>query len=169
MYKVVRRCVVLAAVGLVVLTGCSKTIDEAKLQDTIRDKVAADQGITLTSVSCPKDRKAKTGDIFQCTATTDSGATITFDVTQTSDNGDVKYDSKDVYIPPAGLTTSIQEAATSSADVQVTATCPKAVVAPGGNGQIECQVKASTGETQTVVVPISNNTADVSKATIKGA
>ena len=76
----------MAAALLVV--GCKKRIDKDKLEKVIRSNFTERVGTAPDSVNCPKNEKAKKGDIFTCTLKM-GAMSIPVEVTQTSDNGDV--------------------------------------------------------------------------------
>lgn len=70
----------LLAVGL---TGCSKKIDDSKLETKINEFLA-DKNVTASAVSCPADIKEKKGESFDCTATVDD-KTLTITVEMQGD------------------------------------------------------------------------------------
>lgn len=158
---VIGLTIVLASIG------CSKSIDQAKLQTTITDKIGSDYGITLAEVTCPKDQKAKSGDTFQCSATTDAGVAVTFDIEQTNDDGAVTFTSNDVFATPEGLTDGVKGLLTAAGTTDATVTCPNGAVAPGGNGSISCKATSPGGGSSTVVVPIEDGTFDLGGAKLQ--
>jgi hypothetical protein len=79
-----------AAVLLVVACG-NLTLDDTRLEQVISAGITTQTGVAVTSVNCPNNRPLKTGDTFDCTATTADGATLTITVTQTDDQGNVHW------------------------------------------------------------------------------
>jgi hypothetical protein len=75
--------------------GCTPMIDGPGLEKQIKDK-SAQNGLTLASVSCPTGQKAQQGATFTCTSTTSDGDTITWNVTQTDNQGNVDYKTQQV-------------------------------------------------------------------------
>lgn len=85
----------LAVAGLTLAAGaggCGKrTLDEESLQNRLKSGIETQAGVKLRSVSCPKDRPLRRGDSFTCRATTTAGETAEVVVTQTDDEGHVRY------------------------------------------------------------------------------
>ncbi len=79
------------ALFAMVAVGCTPPLDTDGLEARLRNLVSEEIGASITAVDCP-DVKAETGGVFECTATDESGATITLKVTQTDDQGHVVYD-----------------------------------------------------------------------------
>ena len=78
------------AVALFVACNSSLTLDNDKLQQVIANGLQEQAQVTAT-VSCPDDRPIKAGDVFQCQALTEDGTTLTIQVTQTDDSGNVNW------------------------------------------------------------------------------
>ena len=84
------RVAVLAATLL--LAACGKVIDTEELESQLATELQAQTGVTVTSVDCPEDVDAEQGDTFNCTATADDGSTADIKVTQTDDDGNVRWE-----------------------------------------------------------------------------
>jgi hypothetical protein len=87
-----KRSVVLLAL-LVLVGGCTrtKTLDANGLEEMLGTQVEQQLGAHGITVACPDDEPAQAGAIFQCSATTAKGKTITIEVTQTDDHGRVTW------------------------------------------------------------------------------
>jgi translation initiation factor IF-1 len=87
-----RRVVVLFA-SLALVGGCTrtKTLDANGLEEMLRAKIEQQLGTQGFSVDCPDDEPAKAGATFQCSATSAAGKTLTIEVTQTDDQGNVTW------------------------------------------------------------------------------
>jgi len=84
----------LVLVAVLALAGaCSrtKTLDAQGLDTKIASDMQANLGIEGLTVSCPDDVPAEAGHMFQCTVTTPDGKTMTIEVTQSDDQGNVTY------------------------------------------------------------------------------
>lgn len=97
-----RRTLVSALLLLVASTavGCSlipKDLDMGGLEAQLASQLNTDLETTGTTVSCPDDVKAETGEVFDCTATLATGETILLRLTQTDRDGHVTY----VFVDPA--------------------------------------------------------------------
>lgn len=81
-------------------TACAKTtLDTTGVQKTIREQLEATLGQKLT-VTCPSP-ELKVGGIFDCTVTGPSSGTLTVQVTQTDDRGNVTWKIVAASIPSA--------------------------------------------------------------------
>ena len=72
------------------LAGCG-TIDNEKLETKLKSGIESQAGVKLKSVDCPEGRKLKQGDVFNCTALSTAGEKANVKVTQTDDEGNVRY------------------------------------------------------------------------------
>jgi len=88
MKRLIAPVVVLAVAGL--LAGCGKTLDGASIEGQIADGIGNQAGGTWT-VSCPDSVDAKLGGTFTCEAKSEDGQTVTVDVTQDDDQGNVTW------------------------------------------------------------------------------
>jgi Domain of unknown function (DUF4333) len=88
-----KRSVVVLLASLVLVGGCTrtKTLDANGLEEMLGTQVEQQLGAHGITVACPDDEPAQAGAIFQCTATTAEGKTITIEVTQTDDHGRVTW------------------------------------------------------------------------------
>ncbi len=85
----------LAVAAAAALTGCSVSIggsdlDTSELETEIEEELGA-QGVPDSAVDCPDDVEVEEGDEFTCTATAPDGSTATILVTQTDDDGNVRW------------------------------------------------------------------------------
>lgn len=90
-----------AALLALAVAGCQLSIvlDNDRLEQSIKDGVAEQTGVTLTDIDCPDDRPLKQGDQFTCSATSDAGAQVEITVTQTDDKGNVDWEVTSVTEP----------------------------------------------------------------------
>jgi hypothetical protein len=81
----------LAAAAL--LAGCGTTLllNDANLESSIASWIEQ-QGAGTSTVTCPDDRPLQQGDVFECQAVLADGQTVTLQVTQTDNNGNVTWD-----------------------------------------------------------------------------
>lgn len=70
-----------ATLGLVV-SGCTQRIDMELVRGQVAESVEQQFGLEVAGVECPEVREARVDDVFECTATTAGGATVTFEVLQ---------------------------------------------------------------------------------------
>jgi hypothetical protein len=81
-------CLLLVLLG----AGCGdSTLDTSRLEDQIKTTLSDRTGFQIKSVSCPGDVKAKKGDRFACTVTTDRNERVRVNVQQDDDKGGVTW------------------------------------------------------------------------------
>ena len=85
----------IVVVCAVALGACTKTLDTAKLESSLKSDIAKKANVVVKSVSCPSDVKPVKGDTFVCTVVTGDGKTHHATVTQTDDQGHVSYQVTD--------------------------------------------------------------------------
>ena len=93
------RLLVLAAL-VIAAAACTKTLDTDGLEGELRSQAEERFNITLTSVDCPADIEVEAGGTFTCDAKQESGATLTLQVTQSDDQGNVEWDLVDAAPEP---------------------------------------------------------------------
>ena len=79
-----------AAALLLAGCGTTLTLNDDNLEAAITTWIA-DQGSGDATVTCPDDRPLQQGDTFQCVATFADGSTVTLQVTQTDNAGNVTW------------------------------------------------------------------------------
>ena len=81
-----------AAFCLTVLAvACTRTLNAGSLETMLKSQLASKFNFSPTDVTCPNDVKFRTGGTFQCTASDGKGHTLTIDVTQKDDEGNVVW------------------------------------------------------------------------------
>jgi hypothetical protein len=88
-----KRSVVVLLASLVLVGGCTrtKTLDAQQLDQKIASDMKDNLDMHGVTVSCPDDVPAEAGRTFGCNATSADGRTITIEVTQTDDHGNVTW------------------------------------------------------------------------------
>lgn len=71
------------------VAGCG-SLDTGEGSKAIASQIKRDTGAEAVKVDCPNDVKQKKGEGFSCTATVD-GTKVSVPVTQTDDNGNVRF------------------------------------------------------------------------------
>lgn len=105
-------------------TGC--TIDKKKLESSITAECKA-KGITLKSVDCPGDRKAKKGDAFDCNGETEDGDKVVFHVTQL-DGGAIEWKLDGQILNQAKVGDSLEKAIDEKTHVKADVKCPEKTI-----------------------------------------
>ncbi len=87
----------IAITFLVILAAaCSKTLDTAGLETELKSGLESQLNISGVTVECPADIKVEKGATFECSASDDTGAKATITVTQTDEEGNVRWEVTDV-------------------------------------------------------------------------
>ena len=88
-----KRSVVVLLASLALMGGCTrtKTLDANGLEEQLATQVEQQLGTHGIIVDCPDDEAVKAGATLQCTATSAAGTTLTIEVTQTDDHGNVTW------------------------------------------------------------------------------
>ncbi len=109
------------AVGAVLLFG-TKTLDTADAERQIAQLIEDQAGVAPSDVTCPADIEAEAGATFTCSASLEDQP-IDFTVTQTDDDGNVRFGSDNTFVDIAKVEASLNEQWTEVAGVQVVSTC----------------------------------------------
>jgi hypothetical protein len=82
------------AAAPVLAAACSTTLilDDVELEQVIATQFQEQTGVGLQSVSCPDDTPIEQGNVFQCTAVASDGQSLTIQVTQTDNTGNVNWE-----------------------------------------------------------------------------
>lgn len=81
---------------LIALVGCGKTLDTAKIEDTIQSGITQQGGKAIKSVICPDNIKPEAGKEFECTGVLDSGAGFAIVVKQQDAEGNIFWEASSV-------------------------------------------------------------------------
>lgn len=84
--------VLLLSFGVLLLTACSKTLDQDRVAQSIQQDIIKQGGVSLKMVTCPKNVKPESGQAFECIGETDTGYTFTIPVKQQDAQGTVLWD-----------------------------------------------------------------------------
>lgn len=78
-------------IASLLMTGCGPTLDTTQVQETIRDGVIKQGGISLKAVTCPQGIRQREGKQFECQGQLDSGETFPIFVSQPDDQGSIRW------------------------------------------------------------------------------
>ena len=90
MHTRIARAATLVAVILVAV-GCTKSLDTSSLESELKTQVENQLNASGLTVSCPDNIKVEAGGTFECTASDPSGQSVTIEVTQKDDQGNVTW------------------------------------------------------------------------------
>ena len=82
----------LLLLGVLLLTACSRTLDNDRVAQSIQQDVIKQGGVSLKAVTCPKNIKPEVGQSFECIGETDTGYTFTIPVKQQDAQGNLLWD-----------------------------------------------------------------------------
>ncbi len=90
------KIAVLAAVPLLALAGCSKTVDKNDLEKEVKSALASQADIQDATVTCADDLEAKKGATVKCDLEAEgSKGTATIEV-KSVDGSDIKWEIVDI-------------------------------------------------------------------------
>jgi hypothetical protein len=165
--KVGTRGLTLAALtaAVSVLAACEGGLDMAGAEAAIQTGLAEQLEMPIAFVSCPEERELKSGDVFECTATAETGGDLTIQVTQVDDAGNIEWEltNGDEVLLLSLLEESIVAGLADQLDVEATVDCggKMRVSVPGQT--FECMATAGTSSSA-VVVTINDKEGNVSWA-----
>jgi hypothetical protein len=140
-------------VGALLLFG-ARTLDTADVERQITRLTEDQAGVAPTDVSCPADVEVESGATFACSASLEDQP-ITFTVTQTDDDGNVRIDSDNTFVDVAVVEASLSEQLGEAAGVEVLSTCDvdgRSVLVDGIGTPISCTVANAEDASDSVEV-----------------
>lgn len=146
-----RRIVFAGITGITGIAGlaslaCACELEHRRVEDTI-DKWAKDKGVALQSISCP-DRSLKKGDTFVCTARTDDGKDVSFDVEQTSRFWDISWKLRGAMLASKDLIEAMKKKLGAS---NVEVGCGKTMIVLAAETTLRCEIVVD-GEEGAIVI-----------------
>lgn len=150
----------LAAATVLLLAGCSSTIDAASLETQVQDGLAEQVGGTWT-VDCPDSMEIQAGLTAECLATKDDGQTLNVNVTQDDDQGNVTW-KVIAELDTVALQDSISSEIAAQVGGEWTVTCDEAPLQQGTTSA--CQATSGDGQIETITVTQDDDQGNVSWA-----
>jgi hypothetical protein len=148
--------ILLLACSTLALSGCSQTLDEAKVESSIKEGITSQAGLVVESVSCPKDVKIEADATFQCQAKTEKNDSFPVDVKQKDDKGNVAWNLSGL-MPLAKVEQEIQQGVEKKLELKVTADCGGKVKVVRSGDTFECKVTDGEGKEHTAKITATNN------------
>ncbi len=135
----------LVVVGLVALPACSKLLEVGSLETEIRESVIRQGGLSLKTVTCPKDVPLEAGRAVDCVGELDSGELFAIPARQTDAPGKVEWDVPNTkgLLNLVKLETLFQETLQTNAGKSLTIECGQGYRSVKPGESFECQIKPS--------------------------
>ena len=143
--------VALTAAGVLLLTGCSSSIDVASLETTVQDGLAEQVGGTWT-VECPDSMEVQAGLSTNCMATRDDGQTLDVAITQDDDQGNVTWKVDNPELDSAKAEASIAADIAAQVGGEWTVECPDDIPLEAG---LTANCEATSTDGQAVMINIT--------------
>lgn len=150
--------------ALIALAGCGATPDIPSTEKAIKEGLAQQTGLAITSVTCPPEsRPAKAGDTFSCTGKAEIGGSLDLTVTQKDDKGNFAWKVAkshglfNMEETEASVTQGLEKAGSSD----VTVDCGDRWQAGEAGDTFECHAEAG-GQSATVVVTVKDAEGNIS-------
>lgn len=156
-----KHITVQVAVSLV-LIGCTPTLDHTKVETQLQADISQQQGMTLKSISCPKNVAVAATATFTCTGKLTSLGTFPIAVTQ-ADKGAItwKIPNSKGMLNLDELEANVQEAIASEIGTQTKIDCGGSYRVNKPGDRFDCQVAdpitISQGQTNLLLVNITVN------------
>jgi hypothetical protein len=148
--------ITLLACSTAALAGCSSTLDESKVEGSIKDGITTQTGLGVKSVSCPKDVKIEANNVFQCQAKSDKDESFAVDVKQKDDKGNVEWNVNGL-MSLTKVEQEIQQAIEKKLEMKVTADCDGKVKVVKSGDTFECKVTDSDGKAHAAKITATDN------------
>ena len=141
----VKNVFVLLSACVLGLVGCTKPLDHLKIENSIRDSVIQQGGVSLKTVSCPNDVQPTANQPFTCLGTLDTGGTFAINVQQKDNQGTVQWDIPSVrgLVNLAKLETLLQETLTSEIRTALRVECGDSYRAVRPGETFDCNVQSA--------------------------
>jgi hypothetical protein len=144
-----RRAPAVAIACCLALGACgSDTLDDEKGEKLISAEIEKVTGVSGVKVTCPDDREAKKGDVFNCEAVGADGTKQAVEVRQKDDEGNVHFESPVLHTGEAE-TAMLPVVAGTKKGVKVD--CPDLVI-PVKDKTMKCEASATDGSHADVTV-----------------
>ncbi|MEB3225095.1 MAG: DUF4333 domain-containing protein [Synechococcus sp.] len=157
----------LPLLGIVVLTGCTFTLDDEKLETEISQGLTNQTGLVVTSIACPEDQAIEAGNVFSCEATLEGGQTLPIQVTQNDDEGNVNWNADEGLsnlrglISSEKLETQIAQGIAEQLNIEATIDCgaPYRILLTGES--FNCNASDNSGNTASIQVTAEDDAGNV--------
>jgi hypothetical protein len=144
------RIPVLLVFGLILLPGCSRTLNMRQVEAAIQQDIEGRGGIPVKSVECPRKMPIAVGEVFQCQGELAPAGEFTVTVEQQDEYGNVAWDipSSKGLLNVTKLETLFQEQLGAETESPPVVNCGSVyrVNVPGDS--FECKVLNATTKTQ---------------------
>ncbi|HEY9882088.1 MAG TPA: DUF4333 domain-containing protein [Thermosynechococcaceae cyanobacterium] len=140
-----KHAYVLFSACVLALVGCTKPLEHLQIENSIRDSVIRQGGVSLKTVSCPNDVKPAADQTFECLGTLDTGGTFAINVQQKDNQGTVQWDIPSVrgLVNVAKLETLLQETLTSEIRTALRVECGDTYRAVRPGETFDCTVHSA--------------------------
>lgn len=142
---------VLAAASVLVLAGCSSSIDVADLETQVQDGLAEQLGGTWT-VECPDSMEIQAGLTTNCMATSDTGESIDVNITQDDDQGNVTWEVPSTGLDVDGLESSVAAELSAQVGGEWTVQCPDDIPFEAG---LTANCSATSADGQSTMINVT--------------
>lgn len=136
-------------------TNAPRAVNPSNVEETLKSFFAQRTGVTMTSISCPKDLQLKAGSLFSCQATAEN-QTFPINVQVRSNQGDFGIEVKGLLIL-SKLQEQIQDTLQQRTGIQITADCGASLRITKAGDTFNCKIRNDQGQSQTVLVTVEDD------------
>ena len=136
----------------------------AGVDKSIREGIAAQLGMAVATVDCPKEnRVAKKGDLCTCTVSPEVGGRLTVTVTQNDDQGNITWSvtTTEGLLDLQKVQASVVDGLKAQAGVESTVDCGGRWKAIRPGEVFECRATSADGQTATVEVTTDDSEGNI--------
>lgn len=134
--------VIFVTAAAVLLAACSSSLNADDLNEEISAQLQSEFDVDVV-VECPDDIEAEEGASFECTARDEEGNSLSLQVVQSDDQGNVDW-TMDVFNLPV-IEEELEPEVSSSVDAEITIDCPRILVSSLEGSSLDCSVTDETG------------------------
>ncbi len=156
---------ILLSVALLALGGCGITLDIGAVEKSIQDGIEQQLELAMKSVTCPKEsRAAKAGDTFECTGQPEIGGSLSVQVTQKDDQGNIDWK----VLKSTGLfdmkeaEAAVEKGLAEQVGAEVDLSCGDRWQVGGAGDTFECEGEDADGPIPPVVITVKDAEGNIS-------
>jgi Domain of unknown function (DUF4333) len=153
----------LVAAGVLLLAGCSTSIDVDTLEQSVQTGLAEQLGGEWT-VQCPDSMEVQAGLTTNCMATSAEGEAVDVNVTQTDDQGNVTWEVPATGIDVAAVESSVAADLAAQVGGEWTVQCPDDIPLEKGL-TANCSATSADGQSTMIDVTQTDDQGNVTWAT----
>ncbi len=152
-----RTAIVLTGVLALLLAACTRVLNTEEAEKEIRRGLQDKTGVSFTSVDCPRKRKIREGDTFECRAEASDGGTLEVAVEQTDSRGGVEWHVERGLVEASEVEDQVARGIREQQGMEATVDCGASAIVARKGDSFDCAVRAPTGDLGAVTVTVEDD------------